>query len=101
MICRLASAAAIVASSDTQRIQEVHGLLLHLLCDLIEDEPDPRLVALLEGEDRGGGNVAPEREKRLQERALIFGGGCAAACGCVVEKSSSSRTYAAFAFATR
>jgi hypothetical protein len=51
-MCRLASAAAIVASSDTQRIQEVHGLLLHLLCDLIEDElgyrPAHRGTAVLE-----------------------------------------------------
>ena len=26
-----------VPASDTQRIQEVHAVLLHLLCELIED----------------------------------------------------------------
>lgn len=32
----LASAAVVVPSRDTQRVQEVHGLLIHLLCDLVE-----------------------------------------------------------------
>jgi D-inositol-3-phosphate glycosyltransferase len=33
---RLADVALIVPSSDTQRIQEVHSLLIHLLCELVE-----------------------------------------------------------------
>ncbi|MGE3855772.1 MAG: glycosyltransferase [Dehalococcoidia bacterium] len=32
----LTSAAVVVPSRDTQRVQEVHGLLVHLLCDLVE-----------------------------------------------------------------
>jgi D-inositol-3-phosphate glycosyltransferase len=31
----------IVPSRDTQRVQEVHGLLLHALCELIEEQLDP------------------------------------------------------------
>jgi D-inositol-3-phosphate glycosyltransferase len=33
----LSDASVIVPSDDTQRIQEVHGLLLHALCELVED----------------------------------------------------------------
>jgi DNA-binding MurR/RpiR family transcriptional regulator len=32
----LADTAIVVPSDDTQRIQEVHGLVIHLLCELIE-----------------------------------------------------------------
>jgi len=34
----LANASLVVPTRDTQRIQEVHGLLLHLLCDLVEQD---------------------------------------------------------------
>jgi D-inositol-3-phosphate glycosyltransferase len=33
----LAQVPLVVPSDDTQRIQEIHGLLLHLLCDLVEE----------------------------------------------------------------
>jgi D-inositol-3-phosphate glycosyltransferase len=33
----LSDASVIVPSDDTQRIQEMHGLLLHALCELVED----------------------------------------------------------------
>lgn len=36
-VAPLADACVVVRSHDTQRIQEVHGLLLHLLCDLVEE----------------------------------------------------------------
>ncbi|MGE0133797.1 MAG: glycosyltransferase [Dehalococcoidia bacterium] len=36
-VAALADGAVVVRSHDTQRIQEVHGLLLHLLCDLVEE----------------------------------------------------------------
>src|SRR5690606_35513979 len=34
----LATASLVVPTRDTQRIQEVHGLLIHLLCELVEDD---------------------------------------------------------------
>lgn len=34
----LASASLVVPARDTQRIQEVHGLLVHLLCELVEQD---------------------------------------------------------------
>lgn len=34
---RLADVALVVPSADTQRIQEVHMLLLHLICELVEE----------------------------------------------------------------
>lgn len=34
----LATSAVVVPSSDTQRIQEVHSVLIHLLCELVERE---------------------------------------------------------------
>ena len=33
----LADTAIVVPSTDTQRIQEVHILVIHLLCELIEE----------------------------------------------------------------
>ena len=33
----LSDVSVVVPSSNTQRIQEVHGLLLHILCELVED----------------------------------------------------------------
>ena len=38
----LATSSVVVPTRDTQRIQEVHGLLVHLLCELVEQD----LVAL-------------------------------------------------------
>ncbi len=37
----LSSASVVVPTCDTQRIQEVHGLLIHLICELIERDFDP------------------------------------------------------------
>jgi D-inositol-3-phosphate glycosyltransferase len=37
----LCEEAVIVPSRDTQRVQEMHGLLLHALCELIEEQLDP------------------------------------------------------------
>lgn len=34
----LATSALVVPTRDTQRIQEVHGLLVHLLCELVEQD---------------------------------------------------------------
>jgi hypothetical protein len=34
----LSDVTVLVPSSNTQRVQEVHGLLLHALCGLIEDD---------------------------------------------------------------
>jgi phosphoheptose isomerase len=51
----LASAPLVVPSSDTQHIQEVHLVLMHVLCELVETrmlacadpgEPEPRIVNL-------------------------------------------------------
>jgi len=42
----LASASVVVPSRDTQRIQEVHGLLIHLLCDLVERAQETGAVQL-------------------------------------------------------
>jgi D-inositol-3-phosphate glycosyltransferase len=41
----MSDASVIVPSDDTQRIQEVHGLLLHALCELVEDRVLPARVA--------------------------------------------------------
>ncbi|MCK9495303.1 MAG: glycosyltransferase [Dehalococcoidia bacterium] len=37
-LLHLATASLVVPTRDTQRIQEVHGLLVHLLCELIEQD---------------------------------------------------------------
>jgi D-inositol-3-phosphate glycosyltransferase len=37
-VLRLATSAIVVPSGDTQRIQEVHAVLIHLLCELVERE---------------------------------------------------------------
>ncbi len=45
----LSSASIVVPTCDTQRIQEVHGLLIHLLCELIEqDFAEPRVAGFSE-----------------------------------------------------
>jgi phosphoheptose isomerase/glycosyltransferase involved in cell wall biosynthesis len=48
----LCEKSVIVPSRDTQRVQEVHGLLLHALCELIEEQLDP-----FSAPQRGNGRV--------------------------------------------
>jgi len=42
----MAAASVTVPSHDTQRVQEVHGLLIHLLCDLVERAQESGAVEL-------------------------------------------------------
>ena len=52
-LSELSDVSVVVPASDTQRIQEVHGVVLHILCELVEDA----LVAPLHGGsylDEGG-----------------------------------------------
>ena len=44
----LASASIVVPSTDKQRIHEVHGLLVHLMCDLIEQAQETTAAHRLE-----------------------------------------------------
>jgi DNA-binding MurR/RpiR family transcriptional regulator len=46
----LADVAIVVPGTDTQRIQEVHTILLHLLCDLVEE----RVAATVGARGRSG-----------------------------------------------
>src|SRR5690606_41686020 len=36
-LARAADVSLVVPSDDTQRVQEVHGLVIHILCELVED----------------------------------------------------------------
>jgi D-inositol-3-phosphate glycosyltransferase len=74
----LASAPLIVPSSDTQHIQEVHLVLMHVLCELVETrmlacadvgEPEPRIVSL--PRKHVASAASPRRRGvRLQESVL-------------------------------
>jgi D-inositol-3-phosphate glycosyltransferase len=43
-LLQLADAAVVVPSSDTQRIQEVQSLIVHLICELIEERIEQRRI---------------------------------------------------------
>lgn len=60
----LADVCVVVPSFDTQRIQEVHGLLIHSICDLVEEDLAAREwshrrrgVAALSAADRSSGTA--------------------------------------------
>jgi phosphoheptose isomerase len=57
-LAREADVSIVVPSADTQRIQEVHGLVVHLLCHLVENALCTRLVPPL-GPLAGAENTVP------------------------------------------
>lgn len=77
-VLHLSDLALVVPSADTTRIQEVHTLILHLLCELVENEVQPGTATaqaalepiMLEERPNGTGEHADEQTyKWFNERA--------------------------------
>jgi phosphoheptose isomerase len=69
-LLELADAAVVVPSADPQRVQEVQTLVLHLLCELVEEqlEPDRSVLA-------NGAHTAPTRWQRVYRPQPTYSNG--------------------------
>ncbi|MFL5737807.1 MAG: glycosyltransferase [Actinomycetota bacterium] len=66
----LADVAAVVPSEDTQRVQEVHLILLHLLCELVEERMFPEGWANVDETEIAAtrGVLLPDVDQRIEAR---------------------------------
>jgi D-inositol-3-phosphate glycosyltransferase len=65
----LADVSVVVPSEDTQRIQEVHALVLHLLCELVEERLHPAKLEPVRAAARARSPVPAPRARGVDVRA--------------------------------